>query len=166
MGVFLRRAFYGLTILEAGDGCTIAFGTIFATYAVRLGKTVYVGAFCNVADVTIGDDVLIGSNVSLMSGKNQHYFTRLDVPIREQGGAFERIEIGRDVWIGNGALVMANVGAGSVVAAGSVVTRDVPPFAIVGGNPARIIGTRSPAATDAPSERAGSAPSGGPDVVS
>jgi virginiamycin A acetyltransferase len=145
IGVFLRRAFFGLTILQAGEGCTIVFGTIFATYAVRLGKNVYIGAFCNVADATIGDDVLIGSNVSLISGKHQHHFARLDIPIRQQGGTFERIEIGRDVWIGNGAIVMADVGDHSVVAAGSVVTKNVPPLSIVGGNPARIIGTRGTA---------------------
>jgi acetyltransferase-like isoleucine patch superfamily enzyme len=141
-GVLLRRAFYQLTILECGEGCTIGFGTILATYAVRLGRQVYLGAFCNVGDVTIGDDVLIGSNVTLLSGKHQHHFDRMDVPIREQGGTFQRIEIGRDVWVGNGAIVMADIGAHAVVAAGAVVTKAVPSLAIAGGNPAKVIGTR------------------------
>jgi virginiamycin A acetyltransferase len=144
LGVFLRRAFYRLTILEAGEGCTIGFGTIFATYAVRLGKHVYIGAFCNIADVIIGDDVLIGSNVTLLSGKHQHRFDRLDIPIRQQGGLYQRIAIGEDVWIGNAAVVMADVGAHAIIAAGAVVTKPIPPLAIAGGNPARMIGTRGP----------------------
>jgi acetyltransferase-like isoleucine patch superfamily enzyme len=141
-GVFLRRAFYDLTIARSAGDCSIGFGTIFATHAVELGRNVYIGAFANVADVTIGDDVLIGSNVTLLSGKHQHHFTRLDVPIRLQGGARDRISIGRDVWIGNGAVVMADVGDQAIVAAGAVVTKPVPPRAIVGGNPARILGMR------------------------
>ena len=63
-------------------------------------------------------------------------------PIKQQGGTFHKVTIGSNCWIGNGAIVMADIGDGSIVAAGSVVTEPVPKKAIVGGNPARLIKQR------------------------
>lgn len=71
-----------------------------------------------------------------------HGIRRRDVPIRLQPGKLKRITIGKDCWIGAGAIVMADVGDGSVVGAGSVVTKAVPPWSIVAGNPAKVIGIR------------------------
>jgi len=87
---------------------------------------------------------MLGSNVDIISGKNQHNFDRLDIPMREQGGDLEKIVIGEDSWLGNSSVVMANVGKKSIVAAGSVVVKDVPPYSIVGGNPARVLKSRLP----------------------
>ena len=75
-------------------------------------------------------------------GKNQHFFYETDTPIKDQGGKFEKIVIGENCWIGNGALVMANIGDHCIIGAGSVVTEDVPAYSIVAGNPARIIKNR------------------------
>jgi acetyltransferase-like isoleucine patch superfamily enzyme len=85
---------------------------------------------------------LLGSGVHILSGKQQHNFSDLQTPIRDQGGTFTPITIGEDTWIGNGAIVMANVGKKCVIAAGAVVTKDIPDFSIVGGNPATIIKMR------------------------
>jgi acetyltransferase-like isoleucine patch superfamily enzyme len=101
-----------------------------------------VGAFCNLGHVLLEDDVLLGSGVHVLSGKRQHHFDREDIPIREQGGSYEEVKIGRGSWLGNGCIVMAEVGEGCIVAAGAVVTQAVPDGAIVGGNPARVIGQR------------------------
>ena len=60
-------------------------------------------------------------------------------PIKDQGGVFTKVSVGENCWLGNGALVMANIGRGSVVAAGSVVIDDVPAGVIVGGNPAKVL---------------------------
>ena len=141
-GDFMRRAFYRLTLADCARSCTIRFGTIFATPQVSIGEGVYIGAYCNIGHADIGRDVLLGSNVTLLSGKHQHRFDRLDVPIRHQGGYYTRVTVGEDVWIGNGAIVMESVGAHAVVAAGAVVTKPVPEYAIVGGNPARVIADR------------------------
>jgi virginiamycin A acetyltransferase len=62
--------------------------------------------------------------------------------VQKQGGTFEKVVIGEDTWIGNGALVMANVGKKCIIGAGSVVTKDVDDFSVVAGNPARIIRKR------------------------
>ncbi len=142
IGQSVRRAFYRVTLTSSSPESCIEFGTIFATPNVTIPPGVYLGAFCNVGDVIFGRDVLVGSGVTLLSGRNQHYFDRLDVPIRLQGGRNDVIHIGADVWIGNGAIVMADVGDQAVVAAGAVVVEPVPARTIVGGNPARTIGAR------------------------
>jgi acetyltransferase-like isoleucine patch superfamily enzyme len=64
--------------------------------------------------------------------------------MREQGGEFEKITIGVDSWLGNSSVVMANVGTKSIVAAGSVVIKDLEPYSIVGGNPAKLLKSRLP----------------------
>ena len=141
-GQWARTGFYSMTLRRCAASSCIEFGTILATPNVEIPEGVYIGAFCSIGDVYFGKDVLVGTGVSILSGKSQHSFARLDVPIRHQGGHNETITIGEDVWIGNGAIVMADVGDQAVVAAGAVVTAPVPPRAIVAGVPARQVGTR------------------------
>lgn len=75
-----------------------------------------------------------------------------DVPIRQQGTRAASITIGADVWIGANCIITAGVtiGGGAVVAGGSVVVADVPPFALVAGNPARTIGWRKRSPVSSP----------------
>lgn len=138
-GQYLRRAFYQLVLPECDNEACISFGTVFSHPTASIGRKVYVGCYCVLGDVTLEDDVLLGSNVSVMNGNQQHGTERLDVPIREQPGQWPRITIGRDTWIGDRAIIMANVGQHCVIGAGSVVTKPVPDFAIVVGNPARVV---------------------------
>jgi acetyltransferase-like isoleucine patch superfamily enzyme len=141
-GVYLRRAFYRFVLPACGRDVSISFGTVFSHPTAILGNRVYIGVGCMVGDVTLEDDVLIGSHVSIINGRRQHGIDRLDIPIREQPGEFPRIQIGEDVWIGERAIVASNVGDHAVVAAGTVVTKPVPDYAIVAGNPANIIKSR------------------------
>ncbi len=92
--------------------------------------------------VTIGCDVLIGPYAQLIA--YQHGFSSPDRPINVQGLVAGPITIGDDVWIGAGAIILAGVtiGNGSVVGAGAVVTHSCPPYSILAGVPARIIGAR------------------------
>ena len=144
-GNVVRRAFYRMSLRKCTTDCSIGFGTTFATPAVEIGSGVYIGTFGNIGHVTIGADTLLGSNVTILSGRQQHRFDRLDIPIRHQGGTYARVQIGQDVWIGNGAIISADVGDHAVVAAGAVVVRPVVSGSIVGGNPAVTIGERRPA---------------------
>lgn len=116
---------------------------------IKLGDRVAVGRNNYIhggGGIEIGRDVLLGPGVSIIS--ENHNFADVARPIIEQGESREPIRIGNDVWIGAGATVLGGVtiGHGAVVAAGSVVTRDVAPLSIVGGVPAKKIGSRGDSA--------------------
>jgi acetyltransferase-like isoleucine patch superfamily enzyme len=106
---------------------------------IRVGRNVFVNQNCTFYDLgglDIGDDVLIGPNVSLITAGHP-----LDPLQRRAVTIGKPIAIERNVWIATGATVIGGVSVGekAVVAAGSVVSRDVPPYTLVGGNPARVI---------------------------
>lgn len=142
-GNFVRRGFYYMALKRCSPEFTVSFGTRFATANCEIGSHVYVGTGGIISNAVIGDDVLIGCNVHILSGKNQHDFSSLDVPIRLQKMKMTAVRIGEDSWIGNCAVIMANVGRKCVVGAGSVVTRDVEDYSVVAGNPARVIRKRA-----------------------
>ena len=142
-GAYLRRAFYGMVFQHCGAGAFISFGTVFSHRSCWIGRNVYVGIFCCLGEVTLEDDVLIGSHVSIMNGSQQHGIDRIDIPIREQPGRWPHVTVGRDTWVGDRAIVMADVGHHCVIGAGAVVTKAVPDFAIAVGVPARIVGYRT-----------------------
>ncbi len=137
----------GPTLLVLGDGVQLNRGV----YLGAFGKHFEVGARtqCNRnalidgrGSIRIGSDVLVGPGAQLIS--YQHRFESLEVPINQQGVEVGEIVIEDDVWIGAGAIVLANItiGRGSIVGAGAVVTRSCPPYSILAGIPARIIGER------------------------
>jgi acetyltransferase-like isoleucine patch superfamily enzyme len=106
---------------------------------IRVGARVFINQNCtfySLAEIVIGDDVLIGPNVSLITSEHPLRPSQRRAHLR---GRPIRIENG--VWVAAGAIVIGGVtiGESSVVAAGSVVTRDVPANTLVGGNPARVI---------------------------
>ena len=93
-------------------------------------------------DVEIGDSALIADNVYISDF--DHKFTDLATPIKDQGIAKSRVRIGRDVWLGTKVTVSRGVeiGEGAVVGANSVVTKDLPAYAVAVGAPARVIKDR------------------------
>lgn len=95
------------------------------------------------ADLTIGCDVMMGPQVMIYG--RYHNFDRTDIPMNMQGiGDNEKVIIDDDVWIGARAIILKGVriNKGAVIAAGSIVTKDVPPYAVVAGNPAQFIKSR------------------------
>jgi acetyltransferase-like isoleucine patch superfamily enzyme len=141
-GVLCRRVVLRGVLARVGKDVVIAFGSVVTKPTAEISDGVYVGSFCLLGDVRIGSETLIADHVCIPSGANQHSIDRLDVPIRQQGGKFQTIQIGQDCWIGSGAVVLADVGDHCVVAAGSVVTKPVSDYMIVGGNPAKVLGDR------------------------
>jgi acetyltransferase-like isoleucine patch superfamily enzyme len=112
---------------------------------VLIGDRTYVGHRCLLyghGGIDIGRDVLLASDVQLICGN--HTFARRDIPIRAQPTEEKPIVIGDDVWLGASAIVLGGVtvGEGSVVGAGAVVTRSLPPYSIARGVPAQIVGMR------------------------
>lgn len=143
LGAYLRNAYYRFALRECAHDAHIGFGSLFSHESARIAHGVYIGPYCIIGDVDIGEDTLIGSAVSIMNGSSQHGIDRLDVPVRDQPGIYPKVTIGKDTWIGDRAIVMADVGSHAVVGAGAVVTKPVPDFAIVVGNPARIVRFRA-----------------------
>jgi acetyltransferase-like isoleucine patch superfamily enzyme len=141
-GVYLRREFLRLALDECSADCCISFGTVLSKRGARIGRRVYVGTGCTLGLVTLEDDVLLASNVDVISGTGHHNFEDPDTPVREQGGVYQRVTVGADSWIGNRAVVMADVGPRCVVGAGSVVTKPLPEASIAVGSPARVVGRR------------------------
>jgi virginiamycin A acetyltransferase len=142
-GVTLRRAFYRLVLPQCGPDCCLGFGVLISHPTAEVGRSVYVGPYCCLGDVTLEDDVLLGAHVSVPNGGGQHGTERLDVPVREQPGTWVRVRIGRDTWIGDRAVVLADVGRHCVIGAGSVVTKPVPDYAVAAGVPAKVIRYRN-----------------------
>ncbi len=93
-------------------------------------------------DVRIGRDVLIGPGVKIWSV--DHVFSSRDIPIRLQGHEPAPVRIGDDAWLGVDCIVLkgVSIGLGAVIGAGSVVTKDIPDYAIAVGVPARVVGSR------------------------
>jgi acetyltransferase-like isoleucine patch superfamily enzyme len=112
---------------------------------LTVGDFTFIGRGCEIdvaQSVTIGAHTLLAPNVFITDHTHNHARAqRLD----EQGNRNASVVIGNDAWIGAHAVVMAGVtiGDGAIVGAGAVVTKDVAPYAIVAGVPARVIGSRS-----------------------
>lgn len=141
-GNYLRNAYYILVMERCEAGVVIAFGVLFSHRATEIATGAYLGPQCNIGSSRIERNVLLGSGVHILSGKGQHNFDDIDTPVQQQGGRYEKIIIGEDSWIGNGAVVMADVGRKCVVGAGSVVIHPVEDYSIVAGNPAVLIRKR------------------------
>ncbi|EAZ98661.1 acyltransferase [Marinobacter sp. ELB17] len=146
IGVYLRAAFYHLACPNTSQDISIGFLTIFSHRDTTIEEGVYIGPQCNIGKCKIGSNTLLGSGVHILSGKNQHNFDDPDMPIQFQGGHFEKIEIGKDCWLGNGSIVMVEVKEQTVIAAGSVITKSFDVAVVCGGNPAKLIkGRHKPA---------------------
>src|SRR4051794_25028452 len=141
-GQYLRRAFLGRVLARCHHSALVEFGTLFSQVGAVLDDNVYVGPRCTLGLVHLERDVLLAAGVQVPSGGKTHYFDDPTKPIREQGGERSMVTIGAGAWVGSGAIVLADVGKGTVVAAGAVVTKPLPDNVIAGGVPAKVIRNR------------------------
>lgn len=137
----VRRLFSELTGQPVDESFCL-FPPFYSDYGqnISVGKGVFINACCHFQDqggITIGDGAQIGHNVVLATLNHEAE------PGRRKITKPGPITIGENVWIGSNAVVVpgVSIGDGAIVAAGAVVTKDVPPNAVVGGVPARVIKT-------------------------
>ena len=139
-----REAIRQVWIELTGSAVDEAFDLIPPLYCdhglnIRVGRNVFINQACMLNDIggiEIGDDVMIGPRVSLLTAGHP-----LDPDRRRRQIVAAPITIERNVWLGAGATVLQGVTVGSdaVVAAGAIVTRDVPARTLVAGVPARVV---------------------------
>lgn len=112
---------------------------------LKIGHNSNIGAYNYVGCsgyIEIGDNVMLGPRVGLFA--ENHNFENADIPIKDQGVTLKFIKIESNCWIGTNSVILAGVtiGEGSVIAAGSVVTKDIPPYSIAAGVPAKVLKSR------------------------
>ncbi len=140
----IRKIMAELTGKEIDDTFRM-FPPFYADFGknITFGKNVFINSCCHFQDqggIEIGDGCLIGHNVVLATIDHDLY------PENNRVNHYAPIKLGKSVWVGSNATILSGVTIGdwAVVAAGAVVTRDVPPLTIVGGVPARVIRTIDP----------------------
>jgi len=134
--VFPFNGFYLGSQSTIEDFCTVNNGV----GEVQIGNKTRIGiGSVLIGPVSIGDDVRLAQNI-VVSGLN-HNYQDISIPISEQGVKTEQVYIGDETWVGANAVILPGVFIGKhcIVAAGSVVTRNVPSNSVVAGNPARVI---------------------------
>jgi len=136
-GAFLRSAYYVGTLERCHWEVRIGFGSIFVKRAASMARHASMGNYCVIGNADIGEGVMIGSRVSVPSGKRQHFDE--SGRLSATAGQFDRVRIGARSWVGEGAIVMADVGEHSVVGAGAVVVNRIGDRMLVSGNPAQAI---------------------------
>ena len=129
-----------------GDRVNVEKGANFYTgWEVELGDNSSLGIDCMIPyDLKVGKDVMMGPYVVIVG--DSHQFSRTDIPMRLQGiRDYQPVQIEDDVWIGARVVILPGlkIGKGAIIGAGSIVTKDVPPYAICVGNPARVIRYRN-----------------------
>lgn len=138
------RGFFAKRILKScGTDVNIEKEAYF-TPQVSIGDRSGIGIRCELyGPVTLGNDVMMGPEVVIYTSGHRH--DRTDIPMREQGTSEQKpVVIGNDVWLGRRVLVMpgVHIGDGCIIGAGAVVTKDIPPYSVAGGVPARILKSR------------------------
>jgi len=137
-GVFLRGAFYKLTLEDCSIDSSIAFGSFFSRRRVIIAPHVSIGSYCVIGQARIGSRTQISSHVEI-PGARQHA-RNAQGRLSDSSAAEETyISIGADCWIGASAIIMANVGDQSTIGAGSVVVDDIPARVVAVGVPAKAV---------------------------
>lgn len=136
----LIRRFCGkMMFLQCGDKVDIGRKISFSS-KISIGNSSSIGDYTHIhGELQIGNNVMIAPHCAFIA--SDHNIDNLDIPMNCQGTTEGKIVIENNCWIGYGSVILnnVNIGEGSVVAAGAVVTKDVAPYAVVGGVPAKVI---------------------------
>ena len=141
IGIHLRRVWYKMALRHCGKELTVDWMGVIKTPAASMGNHVYIGINSWVSWASIGDDVMLSGHILVLSGGNQHGIAP-GKPMRLQEGKVQHIRIGKDVWIGAGARILADIADHSIVGTGAVVTKTFEKGDILTGIPAKPIKNR------------------------
>ena len=144
--MFLKRSLFH----QVGKNFVFSPNDLFSYSTISVGNDVYIGPgakfSASKSSITIGNKVMFGPNVTIMGGDHNtsvvgSYMYDVNTKLPENDLP---VVIEDDVWVGTGAIILkgVTVGTGSIVGAGSLVTKSVPSYSIVGGVPAKVIGSR------------------------
>jgi len=136
LGTCFRAAYYFSTLENSSWEIHIGFGSYLSHRGASLGRNVAIGSFCVIGTAAIEEETVLASRVSIPSGKRQHLDESGNICSEPR---FEKVSVGKKSWIGEGAIVLANIGQHCIVSAGAVVISEIPANSVVGGNPGRII---------------------------
>jgi acetyltransferase-like isoleucine patch superfamily enzyme len=137
IGQYLRTSFYMQTLSGCHADLAVSFGSFFSRPTASVGRLVTIGSFSIIGNAQIGDEVMVASRTSILSGRNHHGSIRTGVQHNEV--TYGKVTIGSNCWIGEGVIVMASIGANCIVGAGAVVTKPFGSDLVLAGNPARIL---------------------------
>jgi acetyltransferase-like isoleucine patch superfamily enzyme len=142
-GLGRRVRFFGRLKIYLGERSAIFNeSSLLGSGTLIIGNNSTIGERCFIAtheQITIGDNVMVAAECYLID--SDHVFEDIEIPIKAQGIITSPIEIGDDVWIGAHVIILkgTRIGAGAVIGANSVIKGDVPPLAVMAGNPAKVI---------------------------
>lgn len=146
-GLLLRYVFLKNIAISCGENVSLHPGVyLLCPEKIRLGNNVSIHPMCYIdatGGINIGNDVSVAHSVTIMS--TEHVFSDINVPIKDQGTSLHPTIIKDNVWIGAKSTILAGItiSSGSIVAAGTVVKKDVEENNIVGGIPAKLIRKRT-----------------------
>ena len=139
----IRAWFWSFLVKHMGEDVSILDNCrIYSPSGVSIGNHVTINHhtyLTGAGGLKIGNHVMFGTDCNVLT--TNHLFDRFEIPMKEQGFSKGPVVIGNDVWVGASVVILPNVtiGRGAVLGSNSVITKDVPPFAVVGGVPAKII---------------------------
>ena len=140
-GVLSRQAFYRTTLARCGQDVSFGWMSVFSMPEAEIGDRVYIGRFCSLGYAHLGDEVMLADRVQILSGGREHTRSDASAVMQSQEQVYERVRVGIGAWIGTGAVVMADVGEHSIIGAGAVVNKPIPPYSVAVGVPARVVKT-------------------------
>ncbi|MBI1336485.1 MAG: hypothetical protein GC164_05935 [Phycisphaera sp.] len=140
IGVYTRQAFYKSTLRHVGQDVYFGFMSVISKQSSSVGDRAYIGRFCSLGLVEIGDDVMLADHVQVLSGGHTHGSeAKPGQTLHDNALQFTKVTISQGAWIGAGAIVMADVGEGAIIGAGAVATKPVAAHSKAVGVPAKPI---------------------------